>query len=230
MNEFKVFIDLCLFQAKPQDLPYSPGRTLLTALLLCAAIFVSYPVQEQTSLVVILVSIVHVGAYGLAIWGALWHRMRPDNARYLGFLGQAAGLLGIVLALSGSESSLPLGMSLVLAAGFLLILSVIFKNLGALEHATARFVQTITAIFGTAAILQFLTWPFVNWLTKVQGTPDAQLPLLAILALGIWTFAVAVGINRHALEVSVGQSILITLGAQIFTASIVFVLFGAVMV
>lgn len=230
MNEIKVFVDLCLFQAKPQDLPYSQGGMLVAALMLCAAIFVSYPVQEQTSLVIMLVAIVHVAAYGLAIWGALWHRMRPENARYLGFLGQAAGLLGIILALSGSENGLRLGMSLVLAAGFLLILSVVFRNLGQLAHATSRFVQTITAIFGTAAVLQFVTWPFVTWLTKVQGTPDAQVPLLAIFALGIWTFAVAVGINRHALVVSVGQSILITLGAQIFTASIVFILFGAVMV
>jgi len=200
------------------------------ALMLCTAIFVSYPVRDQTSLIVLLISIVHVVAYGFAIWGALWFRMRPESARYLGFLGQATGLLGIILALSGSETSMRLGMSLVLAAGFLLILALVFKNLGALTHATSRFVQTISAIFGTAAVLQFVTWPFVNWLNKVEKTPDAQVPLLAILALGVWTFAVAVGINRHALEVSVGQSILITLGTQIFTASIVFVLFGAVMV
>ncbi len=230
MIEIKLLIDLCLFQAKPQDIPYSPGRMAFAALMLCIAIFVSYPVQEQASLVVILVAIVHVAAYGFAIWGALWHRMRPENARYLSFLGQATGLMGIILALSGSESRLRLGMSLVLAAGFLLILAAVFRKLGALPHATSRFVQTITGIFGTAAILQFVTWPFVNWLTKVQNTPDAQVPVLAIIGLGVWTFAVAVGINRHAMEVTTGQSILITIGAQIFTASIVFILFGAVMV
>lgn len=230
MNEIKIIVDLCLFQAKPQDIPYSPGRMGFAAFMLCAAIFVSYPVQEQASLIVMLVAIVHVAAYGFAIWGALWHRMHPENARYLSFLGQGAGLIGIILALSGSESGLRLGMSLVLAAGFLLILSTVFRKLGQLPHATSRFVQTVTAIFGTAAVLQFVTWPFVNWLTKVQNTPDAQMPVLAIVGLGIWTFAVAVGINRHAMEVSIGQSILITIGAQIFTASIVFMLFGAVMV
>jgi len=230
MNELKTFVDLCLFQAKPQDLPYSPGLLALSAVLLCTAIFVSYPVPEQTSLVVVLIAIVHVLAYGFAIWGVLWHRLNPANARYLGFVGQVLGLIGIVAALSSTGTGMRLGMSLVLAAGFLLILSVVLRNLDELPGATARFVQTMSAVFGTAALLQFVTWPFVNWLIKVQDTPDAQIPLLAILALGVWTFAVAVGINRHALEVTTGQSILITLGAQIFTASIVFILFGAVMV
>lgn len=231
MNELKILVDLCLFQAKPQDLPYSPGLMMLSAALLCTAIFVSYPVPEQTSLVVVLIAIVHVLAYGIAIWGVLWHRLNPANARYLGFAGQVIGLIGIIAALSsGAGAGMRLGMSLVLAAGFLLILSVVFRNLKELPGATARFVQTMSAIFGTAAVLQFVTWPFVNWLIKVQDTPNAQIPLLAILALGVWTFAVAVGINRHALDVTTGQSILITLGAQIFTASIVFILFGAVMV
>jgi len=230
MTELKLIVDLCLFQAKPQDLPYSPGSMGFAALLLCTAIFVSYPVQEQTSLLVALISIVHVAAYGFAIWGALWLRSSPEQARYLAFLGQGVGLLGIILALSGSAETLGIGMSLVLAAGILIVLSIMFKNLGELANATARFVQTATAIFGTAAILQFVTWPFVNWVTAAQNPPDAQLPMLAILALGVWTFAVAVAVNRHALEASVGQSIVITLGTQIFTATIVFVLFGAVMV
>lgn len=230
MNELKLLVDLCLFQAKPQDFPYSQGWMGFSALMLCTALFVSYPIREQVSLVVVLIVIVHVVAYGFAIWAALWYRMRPENAGHLAFLGQAAGLIGIILALSGSASGTRLGMSMVLAAAFLLILAVIFKNLGQLNHATSRFVQTITAIFGTAAVLQFITWPFIDWLGKVQNTPDAQLPVLAIVALGVWTFAVAVGINRHALEVSVGQSILITLGAQMFTASIVFILFDAVLV
>ncbi|HSH43339.1 MAG TPA: hypothetical protein VK973_14545 [Arenicellales bacterium] len=230
MNEIKLIVDLCLFQAKPQDLPYSPGSMGFAALLLAAAIYVSNPVQEQTSLLAVLNSIVHVAAYGFAIWGALWLRGNPGQARYLAFLGQGLGLLGIVLALSSSGENLGLGMSLVLTAGVLIIISIVFKNLGGLANATARFVQTATAIFGTAAVLQFVTWPFVNWVTAAQEPPDAQLPMLAIVALGVWTFAVAVAVNRHAMEASVGQSIIITLGTQIFTATVIFVLFGALTV
>lgn len=170
MNELKILVDLCLFQAKPQDFPYSQNWMLATAAVLSLGIFISYPAQQQTSLIVALISIVHVAAYGFAIWGALRLRLKPE-----------------------------------------------------------RFIQTITAIFGTAALLQLVTWPFVNWLMKVQGTPDAQSPLLIIFILGIWTFAVAVNINRHAMDVGAGQSVLITLGVQIFTASIVFLLFGTVM-
>lgn len=171
MNELKILVDLCLFQAKPQDFPYSPGWVLITAVALCTSIYISYPVQEQTTLVVLLISIVHVIGYGFAIWGALRVRTLAE-----------------------------------------------------------RFTQTVTTIFGTAALLQLVTWPFINWLLKVQGTPDAQFPMLIVFFLGIWTFAVAVNINRHALSVTVGQGILITLGVQIFTASIVFMLFGTVMI
>jgi len=171
MNELKLLVDLCLFQAKPQDFPYSTAWMLAAGLALSMGIYVSYPAQEQTSAVVALISIVHVLAYALAIWGALRIRSVPE-----------------------------------------------------------RFVQTITTILGTSAILQFITWPFVDWLMKARDAPDAQYPLLAIFVLGIWTFAVAVNINRHALDVTTGKSILITLGIQIFTAAIVFFLFGTVMI
>lgn len=173
MNELKTLIDLCLFQAKPQDFPYSQGWMLLAGLVLWTGIFASNPDQNQnqTSLVVALIAIVHVTAYGFAVWIALRLRSKPE-----------------------------------------------------------RFVQTLTTLFGSAALLQFVNWPFVNWLVKTQDTPDAQLPLLFIFVLGIWTFAVAVNINRHAMEVTTGQSILITLGIQVFAASIVFILFGALMI
>jgi len=170
MNELKLLVDLCLFQAKPQEFPYSQAWMLITAVALSTGIYVSYPAQEQTPPAVTLISIVHVVGYGFAIWGALRIRQVPE-----------------------------------------------------------RFVQTVTTIFGTSTILQFVTWPFVNWLIKTQNTPDAQFPLLAIFVLGIWTFAVAVNINRYAMELSIGPSVLVTLAVQIFTASIVFLLFGTVM-
>ncbi|MGA8260102.1 MAG: hypothetical protein WB783_07825 [Arenicellales bacterium] len=156
-----------MFQAKPQDFPYSQGWMMLAAVVLCAGIFASYPVQDETSLVVALIAIVHVAAYGFALWIALRIRSKPE-----------------------------------------------------------RFVQTAATIFGTAALLQLVDWPFVNWAIKVQGTPQAQFPLLIIFGLGVWTFAVAVNIDRHAMDVSVGQSILITLGLQVFAVLMVFILFG----
>lgn len=169
MNELKLLVDLCLFQAKPQDFPYSLAWMLVAGAALSMGIYVSYPAQEQTSPVIALISIVHVVAYGFAIWCALRIRSMPE-----------------------------------------------------------RFVQTLTTILGTSALLQFVTWPFVNWLIKTQDTPDTQFPLLVIFVLGIWTFAVAVNINRYAMEVTVGQSIMITLAIQIITAIVVFLMFGTV--
>jgi hypothetical protein len=230
MTELKILVDLCLFQAKPQDFPYSRAWVMLAAIVLATAIYVSNPVQDQTSLVVALIAIVHVTAYGFAIWGVLWYRMKPAGARKLAFLGQATGLIGVVAALSGIGHGSQVAIMAILAAIFLVTLSIIFKSLKELPHAISRFVQTISAVFGTAAILQLVNWPFVNWLVKVQDTPAAQVPLLVIFGLGIWTFAVAVNINRHAMEITVGQSILVTLGVQVFAASIVFILFGAFMI
>jgi len=167
MNKLKLLIDLCLFQARPQDFPYSQAWLAVTALVLALAIYLSFPEVDQPASRVFPVSIVHVAAYGFALWAALRLRSRPE-----------------------------------------------------------RFVQTATTVFGTAALLQLVTTPFVGWLIEVRETPDAQLPFLIIFVLGIWTFAVAVHINRHAMDVTVGQSILITLGVQIFTVSVIFMLFG----
>ena len=140
---------------------------VLTAVVLCIGISVSIPSQDETTLAIALRAIVHVAAYGFALWVALRLRSRSE-----------------------------------------------------------RFVQAVTTIFGTAALLQFVDWPFVNWLVKAQDTSGAQFPLLISVGLGIWTFAVAVNIDRHALDVTTGQSILITLCLQVFAAALVFVLFG----
>lgn len=170
MKELRILLDLCLFQAKPQDFPYSQTWLLIAAIVLSVGIFVSNPFQEQPSSVVVMSSIVHVLGYGFSIWAVL--RMR---------------------------------------------------------EISERSVQTITTILGTSAVLQLVAWPFVNWWIKVRDTPDALFPTLAIYIVGIWTFAIAVNINRHAMEITIGQSILITLGIQLFTASIVFVLFGVLL-
>lgn len=229
MTELKILVDLCLFQAKPQDFPYSQAWMLLAAIVLVAGIYASYPLQDQTALVIALISIVQVAAYGFAILAALWYRMRPDRARTLAFAGQGAGLIGVVAAFSNIGNGSQVAIMAILAAIVLVTLAVIFKSCKQLPHALSRFVQTASAVFGTAALLQLVNWPFVNWLVKVQHTPAEDVPRLVIIGLGIWTFAVAVNINRHAMEVTVGQSILITLGIQVFAASAVYILFGAFM-
>lgn len=170
MNILKILFDLCLFQAKPQDIPFSQNILLLTALSLAVGIFLTLP-PEEVGINAVLTATVHVLAYGFAIWGAL-----------------------------------------------------------KLQNKSERYIQTMTALFGTATIFQFITWPVAQWLFQVRGTPEEQIPLLLVLILGIWTFIVAIVINKHAMEIKIGISIVITLACQMFAASMVLILFGKIMI
>ncbi len=97
-----------------------------------------------------------------------------------------------------------------------------------IRQHTERFQQTITAIFGASALLQLAAWPVVGWLYRVKETPDASLPMMLLFTLSIWVLAIAVYVIKHALELGTGASILITLGCQLLTLMVVFILFGQI--
>lgn len=91
-----------------------------------------------------------------------------------------------------------------------------------------RFRQTVTAIFGTSALLQLVAWPIVGWLHQVKESPDVSMPMTLLFALSIWVLAIAVYVMKHALELSTGVTFLITVGCQVFTLIVVFIVFGQI--
>ncbi len=168
MNILKTLLDLCLFQAKPQDLP-ADGRLVVA-----------------TTVAAIVTNI-------------LTHR--------------AAGQIPMVIAMSAAQ---------VLVFGFAIWVALRWKS-----HSE-RYQQTIAAIFGTSALLQLAAWPVVGWLHQVKDSPDVSMPMTLLFALSIWVLAIAVFVMKNALDLGTGLSFLITIGCQVFTLIVVFMLFGQI--
>lgn len=167
MGFIKTLLDLCAFQAKPQDLPASQTLVIVTGLTTIITYILAHRAFGQPG-DVIGFSVAQVVLFGFAVWAVLKLKRKPE-----------------------------------------------------------RFAQTITAIFGISTLMQLVAWPIVGWLSRVRGTPGAELPALLIMGLSIWVLAISVYVMKHALEVGIAQSLMITLGCQLFTLVLLFVLFGA---
>lgn len=167
MHLIKIFVDLCVFQAKPQDLPASKALAVLAGV----ATIITYVVAHQAS-------------------------------------GQGEGIFGFAVAQ---------------VAIFAFTIWAVLK----IKKVPERFPQTISAIFGVSSLIQLVAWPILGWLSKASGTPGAGLPVLMIMGLSVWVLAVSVYVMKHALEIGIGQSLLVTLGCQMLTLFLVFALVGA---
>ncbi len=168
MNFLKLLLDLCLFQAKPQDLPADSTLVVATTVAAIFTNILTHRADGQIPMVVAM-SMAQVVVFGFAIWMVLRWQSKVE-----------------------------------------------------------RFRQTITAIFGTSALLQLVAWPVVGWLQQAKEAPDASMPMTLLFALSIWVLAIAVYVIKHALELGVGASFLITVGCQVFTLIVVFMVFGQI--
>lgn len=168
MNVLKLLLDLCLFQAKPQDLPASSTLVVATTVAAIVTNILTHRADGQIPMVIAM-STAQVVVFGFAIWMVLRWKQKVE-----------------------------------------------------------RFRQTVTAIFGTSALLQLVAWPVVGWLHQVKESPDASMPMTLLFALSIWVLAIAVYVMKQALELGTGVSFLITVGCQVFTLIVVFMVFGQI--
>lgn len=168
MIVLKLLLDLCLFQAKPQDLPASSTLVVATTVAAIVTNILTHQADGQIPLVIAM-STAQVVVFGFAIWMVLRWKLKVE-----------------------------------------------------------RFRQTITAIFGTSALLQLVAWPVVGWLHQVKDSPDVSMPMTLLFVLSIWVLAIAVYVMKHALDLTTGVSFLITVGCQVFTLIVVFMVFGQI--
>lgn len=91
-----------------------------------------------------------------------------------------------------------------------------------------RAIQTLTAFYGTSVLMQLVVWPFRTWLLSMgeDVQQQASLPLLAVIALAIWSFVVMVHIYRNALDSSRGKAILISIITQMVVGMSMLTLFA----
>ena len=91
-----------------------------------------------------------------------------------------------------------------------------------------RAIQTLTAFYGTSVLMQLVVWPFRTWLlsTGEEAQQQLSLPLLAVIALAVWSFVVMVHIYRNALDTSRGKAILISIITQMVVGMSMLTLFA----
>ncbi len=163
----KLYIDLCLFQAKPQDLPYSQGLVLVTGTLAVFTYTLTDTLNERFGMT-LLVSLVQVLLFGFIIWLVLRLRKRAE-----------------------------------------------------------RWMQTIAALYGTGSLLQLIGWPISSWFERVKESPEAaSTPLLLVVVLGFWFLAIMTSVLRHAMEVSLGFGLMVSIACQAITVIALVWLFG----
>lgn len=127
------------------------------------------------------------------------------------FLGSVAALVLVSLFVATSIYSLEL--ALIRIGLDLLIQAVVVASLLNWVGHAARFRQTFAAMCGTGALLILLMWPLIEILH--ERAPEETLTGVATIALfGIygWSVAIIAHIWRHALDLRMGQTVLLALG------------------
>lgn len=77
----------------------------------------------------------------------------------------------------------------------------------------ARFIQTISALVGIGIVFNLLAWPLLRQLSAdTSPEPLAGIISLFVLLLMSWELLVTAHIYRHALNVKMGQGIILSLG------------------
>ncbi len=114
------------------------------------------------------------------------------------------------VVLSLAHVSLPQAMLSSLVETLLLVALV--SSLLFITHHFGRIIQTLTALAGADSVLGILSGPPMFWLHSASlNHSDMTIPLLLLLALIIWSLVVYAHILRHALEVSLFTSFVLSL-------------------
>ncbi len=94
-------------------------------------------------------------------------------------------------------------------------------------HRRARLQQTLTALFGTGALLYLVAFPVMSWLQHLLDAQSAaQLPVLLMMAVLIWSIAVAGHIVHRALDIRFSLGILIGICYFFSSVAVFSFLFG----
>ena len=127
-----------------------------------------------------------------------------------------SGFLLIVTAMIGDQMNTGFTSRLVFAVTQVVILTATVWIILSINKKAERAIQTLTAFYGTSVLMQLVVWPFRTWLLSMgeDAQQQASLPLLAVIALAVWSFVVMVHINRNAQDTSRGKSILISIITQ----------------
>ena len=96
----------------------------------------------------------------------------------------------------------------------------------ALFSKSSRWLQSATALYGCSALILFAVILFVLLFNTSLASGNLLLIQLAIIASGLWYFAILVFIIRETLEIGVVLAFFMALAVELFFAIILLILFG----
>lgn len=139
------------------------------------------------------------------------------------------GFFLVVSAVLGDQFNSDFSDRLVFALSQIAILTVTVWFVLALNQKAERALQTLTAFYGSSVIIQLFVWPFRTWLLSLseETQQQATLPLLAVIALAVWSFVVMVHIYRNALDSSRGKAIMMSIITQMIVGMSMLTLFSS---
>ena len=146
----------------------------------------------------------------------LLFRAGPQDIPSSRYLLKATALASLLAATATSVGMLNLGVgqALITAVSKLAVYSGVIFLLLKSGGKPERWVQTMTALLGVLAITNVLSIPFLPELQEVEEGKYVIVPgygVMIVAAIEIWFLAVLVRTLRDAMEIRVGQAILLTI-------------------
>lgn len=118
-------------------------------------------------------------------------------------------LSGLVVLNGRVESSMALAQ---MTVGIIIVMFFSYLILALLGHKE-RFVQTVTALAGTGIIFNLMAWPVLRQTTLDTGTNtlSGQSALLMLMLVS-WEVIITAHIYRHALNMQLAKTIILSIG------------------
>ena len=116
---------------------------------------------------------------------------------------------------------------LLIVLSYVTMLLLWFGSLLVLYYGRARLQQPLTALFGTGALLYLVAFPVMSWMQHLlDAETSVQWPTLIMMAILIWSIAVAGQIVHRALDIRFGLGILIGICYFFSSVAVFSFLFG----
>ncbi|MDH3690414.1 MAG: hypothetical protein OEU36_13130 [Gammaproteobacteria bacterium] len=164
-------------------------------------------------------------------------RSKPQDLPGSASLVWATAIAGILIRTLVDRSEGPLSTIFAISAVQVITFGAVVWLILRMMGLSERWNQTISALYGTDCLVRLVGWPAISRFysikhqidlsisTQAPLPPEAATPTLLLFVLAFWTIAIMTFVLRHALEKSIGVSLIITLACQFASSGIVLWLF-----
>ncbi len=123
-----------------------------------------------------------------------------------------AGITGLIAIITSLRSLEQAAFALTTATMQVLLMGLIVHVALRFRGYPERWNQTISALYGATALINLVAMPIVGWMERVKESPEAVIwPALLGLGMTVWFVAIMAHVLRHALDLTVGAGVLLSI-------------------